>query len=314
MGNKKLLAFLSEQKILIAIFLIGLFLTFQSSHFLTYYNIVNIVSSISIEGVIVIGMTFLVIVGDIDLSVGSVMALSTVLAIQAQKYGVAAGIITGIAGAMVVGLTNGLLVTKLKLSSIPVTLGMMIFVSGIVFALTKGLSVKGENPAFMKIAEPQFFYITGPIIIFIVLVILSQIILKRSIFGRNVYAVGSNSTASAFFGIKIDRVKIACFLITGLCAGIAGVLLAAKINVASGRLGAQTAILVITAVLLGGVSLSGGEGSVAKAFQGILFIGILNNAMVLLHLSVFIQEMIRGLVLILILVLDAINTRRAQYE
>jgi ribose transport system permease protein len=166
----------------------------------------------------------------------------------------------------------------------------------------------------MKIAQPLFFNISGSIIILLVLVLIFEIILKRTIFGRNVYSVGGNITASKFFGIHVDKIRIICFLVTGTLAGLAGVLLAAKINVASGRFGVSTALLVITAVLLGGVSLSGGEGSVFKAFQGILLIGILNNAMVLLQLSSFIQDMVKGGVLILILVIDAVNIERAKYR
>jgi ribose/xylose/arabinose/galactoside ABC-type transport system permease subunit len=191
---------------------------------------------------------------------------------------------------------------------------MMVMLNGVVFALTKSRSVKGTNPDFTRIAEPLFFHITGSILIFISLVIIFQIVLKRSIFGRNVYAVGGNAIASKFFGININRVRVLCFIITGFMASLAGVLLAAKINVASGRIGVNTPLLVITSVLLGGVSLAGGEGSVVKAFQGILLIGILNNAMVLLKITPYIQDMIRGFILILILVIDGINIRRAQFE
>lgn len=313
MENKKLLKVLSDQKILILIFFIGLVLSIRSQYFLTYYNIVNIFSYMSIEGVIVIGMAFLIIVGEIDLSVGSVMAFSGILAIITQKYGVAAGVSVGLIGGVVIGLINGLLVTKLKLSSIPVTLGMMVMLNGVVFALTKSRSVKGTNPDFTRIAEPLFFNITGSILVFIILIVIFQIILKKSIFGRNVYAVGGNATASKIFGININRVRLLCFVITGFMAGLAGVLLAAKINVASGRIGVNTPLLVITSVLLGGVSLAGGEGSVVKAFQGILLIGILNNAMVLLQITPYIQDMTKGFILILILIIDGINTRRAMY-
>ena len=314
MENNKILKIVIEQKILIVIAVIAVFLSFRSPYFLTYYNIVNIFSFISIEGVIVIGMTFLMILGEIDLSVGAVMAFSTILAVLFQPYGLLAGVVAGIAGGALIGFVNGTLVTKLRLSSIPVTLGMMVMVNGIVFALTKSQSVKGANPDFLKIAQPLFLNISGSIIILLVLVIIFEIILKRTIFGRNVYAVGGNITASKFFGIHVDKIKIICFIITGTLAGLAGVLLAAKINVASGRFGVSTALLVITAVLLGGVSLSGGEGSVLKAFQGILLIGILNNAMVLLQLSSFIQDMVKGGVLILILVIDAVNIERAKFR
>ncbi len=314
-GNKrKMLAALSNQKVLLVILVIGVVLSIASPYFLTYYNIVNIFSYMSIEGVLVIGMAFLIILGELDLSVGSNMAVSTVLAITFQQYGVLAGVIAAVVGGAIVGIINGLLVTRLRLSSLAATLGMMVALSGVVLAVTKSLTVKGTNPDFLNISQPLFFNISGSILVFIVLVVIFQIVLKRTHFGRNVYAVGGNAVASRLFGINVDRVRLACFTIAGVLAGVAGVLLAGKINVASGRLGVNTPLLVITAVLLGGVSLSGGEGSVGKAFLGFLLIAILNNAMVLLQLESYIQDMIRGGILILILVIDAVNVERAKYR
>jgi ribose transport system permease protein len=312
--SRRVLYLVSDQKVLLAILIIGVVLSFSSPYFLTYYNIVNIFSFMSIEGVIVIGMAFLIIVGELDLSVGSNMAFSTILAVTFQQYGVAVGVIAGIVGGTVIGIINGILVTRLKLSSVATTLGMMVALNGVVFALTQSRSVKGTNEDFLAIAQPLFLNISGSVIIFVVLVAVFHIILKRTYFGRSVYAVGGNSVASRLFGIRVDRVRVACFTIAGIMAGVAGVLLAAKINVASGRLGVNTALIVITAVLLGGVSLSGGEGSVVKAFLGFLLIAILNNAMVLLRLSSYIQDAIRGGILILILVIDAVNVERAKYR
>lgn len=312
-NNRRALQILSDQKILLLILLIGIFLSVRSDYFLSFYNIVNIFSFIAIEGIIVIGMAFLIILKEIDLSVGAVMAFSGILSILFQKYGVLPGILAGLAGGAAVGLANGLIVTKFKVASIPVTLGMMVMVNGFVFALTKNQTVKGMNPDFTKFAQTNLANIPMYVLIFLALVVIFQIVLKRSIFGRNVFAVGGNAMASRFFGIKVDRVRIMCFLLSGLLAGLAGVTLASKLNVASGRIGVNTALLVITAVLLGGVSLAGGEGSIVKAFQGILLIGILNNAMVLLQISPFIQDMVRGGILITILIVDAVNTERAKY-
>ncbi|TFG63227.1 MAG: ABC transporter permease [Spirochaetales bacterium] len=314
MENRRFLSILSEQKILLVIIALGVFLAVRSPYFLTYYNIVNIFSFISIEGVIVIGMTLLIILGEIDLSVGATMALSCIVAIMMQRWGVLAGVLSGLVCGMGVGLVNGFLVTKFRLSSIPVTLGMMVFLNGLVLALTNGQSVKGDNAAFMKIAQPVAFSISGSVIIFVLLIVIFQIVLRRTVFGRNIYAVGGNITASKFFGINVNRIRVICFVITGFFAGLAGVLLASKINVASARLGVNSALLVITAVLLGGVSLSGGEGSIYKAFQGLLLIGVLNNAMVLLQLSSFIQDMTRGAVLIIILIVDAMYVTRAKFR
>lgn len=313
MKDNKFLSFLNEQKILVVIVIIVAILTARTTYFASYTNILNIFNYISIEGIIVIGMTYLIILRELDLSVGSTMALSGVLAIYFQKYGIFAGILSGLALGIAVGFLNGLLVTKLKLSSIAATIGTMIMLNGFVFAFTKDATIKGTNEAFPLIANASFLKIQVPILVFIFLVVIFEVILKKTYFGRNVYAVGGNALASKFFGINVDRIKISAFVITGFLAGLAGVLLASKINIASGRIGLNTAILVITAVLLGGVSLSGGEGSIIKSFQGILLIGILNSAMVILQTNSFIQVMIRGSILILILVVDALNINRAKY-
>jgi ribose transport system permease protein len=311
--NNKILNFLNEQKILVVMIIIIAILTSRSTYFASFTNILNIFNYISIEGIIVIGMTYLIILRELDLSVGSTMALSGVLAIYLQKYGISVGIISGLLLGITVGFLNGFLVVKLKLSSIAATIGTMIMLNGFVFALTKDSTIKGTNKLFPIVANTTIFKIQIPVIVFIVLVVIFEIILKKTYFGRNVYAVGGNALASKFFGININRVKISAFVITGFLAGLAGVLLASKLNIASGRIGLNTAILVITAVLLGGVSLSGGEGSVFKAFQGILLIGILNSAMVVLQTNSFIQIMIRGFILILILVIDSIHVNRAKY-
>jgi ribose/xylose/arabinose/galactoside ABC-type transport system permease subunit len=311
--NKNWQNALTDQRIVIVILIIGVFLSLSSDYFLTFHNIVNIFLFISIEGVIAIGMAFLIILGEIDLSVGSNMALSGVLAILMQRHGVAPGVVMGVLGGTFIGFVNGMLVTKLRLTSIATTLGMMVMLNGVVFALTKSESVKGTNPAFLLISQSAVGGIPVPVIVLIALCVIFELVLQKTYFGRNVFAVGGNITASRFFGIKVDRVRILCFVITGLLSGIAGVVLASKINVASGRIGVNTGLLVITAVLLGGISLSGGEGSVNKAFQGILLIGILNNAMVLLRISPFIQDMIRGLLLIIMLIVDAVNIRRSKY-
>jgi len=311
--TNRFLYHLNEQKILLVIIVIGIILVSNTTYFVSFTNIINIFNFISIEGIIVIGMAYLIILRELDLSIGSTMALSGVLAIYLQEYGIAIGIISGLLLGIAVGFLNGFLVTKLKLSSIAATLGTMVMLNGFVFALTQSKTIKGTNPTFPVIANTTILKIPVPVIVFILLVIIFEVILKRTYFGRNVYAVGGNIIASRFFGIKVDMIRISAFALTGFLAGLAGVLLASKLNIASGRIGLNTAILVITAVLLGGVSLSGGEGSIFKAFQGILLIGILNNAMVILQINSFIQDMIRGLILILILIFNAVHINREKF-
>lgn len=313
MKLEKIKNFLNEQKILLIILILGIYLAISSDYFLTFTNIVNIFKTISFEGMIVIGMALLIIIGEIDLSVGSVMAFGAALSVIFQPYGIFTAIIAGVVGGALIGFINGLITTKLKLPSIAVTLGTMVFVSGIVYAMTKEHTIKGVNENFVLITQTEIYHIPMSVIVFIILLIIFEIILQRTIIGRHIFAIGGNATASKFFGIKVDAVRIFCFVITGFLGGLAGVMLAGKLNVASGRIGSGTAVFVITAVLLGGISMEGGEGSIFKAFQGILLLGIINNAMVIMKISSFIQEMIRGLLLILIIVIGSISIQKKKY-
>jgi len=310
---EKIKNILVEQKILLLILVLGIFLSFRSRYFLTFQNITNIFLAISFEGMIAIGMALLIIIGEIDLSVGSMMAFGAVLSILFQPYSVVAGIVTGIIGGIFFGLLNGFLVTKLRLPSIAATLGTMVFLKGIVFALTKEHTIKGTNENFILISQTEILHIPIPVILFIFLVLLFAFLLQKSFFGRDIYAIGGNAMASKFFGIKVNRARVLCFAITGFLSGLAGVMLAGKLNIASGNIGQYSNVFVITAVLLGGISMEGGEGNIFMAFQGILLLGIMNNAMVIMKISPFVQEIIRGLLLILIIVIDSINIQKKKY-
>lgn len=313
MKAEKIKNILVEQKILLLILVLGIFLSFRSRYFLTFQNITNIFLAISFEGMIAIGMALLIIIGEIDLSVGSMMAFGAVLSILFQPYSVVAGIVTGIIGGIFFGLLNGFLVTKLRLPSIAATLGTMVFLKGIVFALTKEHTIKGTNENFILISQTEILHIPIPVILFIFLVLLFAFLLQKSFFGRDIYAIGGNAMASKFFGIKVNRARVLCFAITGFLSGLAGVMLAGKLNIASGNIGQYSNVFVITAVLLGGISMEGGEGNIFMAFQGILLLGIMNNAMVIMKISPFVQEIIRGLLLILIIVIDSINIQKKKY-
>ena len=314
MRSERVRNFVIEHRMLFIVLAVVIVLSLMARHFLSVDNIVSILTNMSVEGSMVIGMALVVFLGEIDLSVGSVMALATTLSVLLQNYGVVVGVFAGLSGGLIAGLVNGVLITKLKLPSIAVTLGTMILINGVVFALTGEHTIAGSNSSFLLISQTQIFGIPLPIIFFVVLVAVFEVIIQKSLFGRNVFAVGGNATASRLFGIKVERVRISCFALSGFLSGVAGVLLAGKINTASGNLGGSgTLILVITAVLLGGISLRGGEGSVTRAIEGILLLMILNNGMVLMRISSFVQDVIRGSLLILVLAIEAVNVRRKKY-
>jgi ribose transport system permease protein len=311
--SEKIKNFIIEQKIILIIIVIGIFLSLRSEYFLTFNNVISIFSAISFEGIIAIGMALLIIIGEIDLSVGYIMSFSALLAVMLQPFGIFPGIIAGIIGGTFLGLINGMLVIKFKLPSIAVTLGTMVFLKGLVLAITKQHTLKGENSNFLLIGEANLFQIPIYVIIFILLVIIFEFILQKSFFGRNVFAIGGNRIASKFSGIRVELVRVLCFVLTGFFSGLAGVLLTGKLNVASGNIGQLSNVYVITAVLLGGISMEGGEGNIFKAFQGILLLGILNNAMTIMKMSSHVQEIVRGLLLILIIVIDSINIHRKKF-
>jgi ribose/xylose/arabinose/galactoside ABC-type transport system permease subunit len=190
---------------------------------------------------------------------------------------------------------------------------MMIFLSGLVLTLTGSQTLRGIDERFILLARYKILNVNITIIIYIVMIIFFEIVLKGTVYGRNVYAVGGNQTASKFFGINIDLTKILAFSITGFLSGLAGIMFSSKLNMASILIGTGSPILVITAVLLGGVSLSGGQGSIFQAFQGMLLIGIINKTQSLLRISQYVKDVISGIILITILVVDSINIRKYKY-
>ncbi len=319
--DSKTKAVLNDYKIVFAIIVIVIAMVIRTTYFISFENIINIFTKISIEGVIVIGMTYLIILGEIDLSVGETMALSCTMSIILQKYGVVPGVVGGILVGMVIGFINGFLVVRMKVASIASTLGMMILVNGIVFVITKSLasaggnySISGKNEFFAFIAETRVLGVPTMILLFILLVFIFNFILKKTVYGRNVFATGGNLIASKYANIKVDWIRMSAFIITGTLAGVAGVLLVSRYNIASAAIGQSIPLFVITAVLLGGVSLSGGEGTVFKAFWGLMLVAVIDNALMILKVYSSVKFMIMGILLIVMLILDGIYINRAKYE
>ncbi|MCP4384269.1 MAG: ABC transporter permease [Hyphomicrobiales bacterium] len=303
-----------ENRILILIVGIVAGMAIIDREFFSYANIVSILLKISIEGIIVIGMAYLIILREIDLSVGETMGLGSFFAIAVQPFGVLPGILAGVVAGAAAGSLNGALVVKGKLPSIAITLGTMVLINGLIFVLTGSDSIAGSNPAFTTLAQFSPFGIPAPIFLMVLLTIVFNVVLQKTRFGRNVFASGGNEVAARYAGIDVDRIKFLTFVVTGALAGLAGVLLASRFNIASGALGASTPLFVITAVLIGGVSLAGGEGSVLKAFQGLLFVGVVENALITIGVFSSVKLMVIGGLLVLTLVIDSVHTQRKQFE
>jgi len=280
--------------------------------FVTRGNVEAILLGLSVEGIIAIGMVIVLISGGFDLSVGSTLAFAGVVTGLALTAGIAApvSILFGLLASLGVGLVNGLLIAKMKINPFIATLGMLITIRGLLLVLASGRAVLNLPDSFTVIGQGRLFGLQYPIYVMLVLVILGDLLLRHSRFLRQNYYLGGNRRAAWLSGINVDLVIIVDYGIAALLAGIAGLLITARLGSSSLTVGTGTELRVITAAILGGASLSGGEGSVLGAFLGALFMGVLANALNLLGVDVYWQNLITGLILIVAVVVDVVNERR----
>ena len=293
---------LTAEGILILAF-VGLIVVFAfaSPFFLTVGNLGNIGRQTALVTIIAIGMAFVIISGEFDLSVGSTVALAGVMAAIAMRevgshwaIGGAAGLATGAA----VGFVNGYLTIRLRIPSFLITLGSLSIARGIVLLITETRPVIISNRTFYAVfGEGHLLGVPAPIA-WSVLVVLAGIAgLHFSTFGRATYASGGNPVAARYSGIPVDRVKIVALVLAGLLAGLAGLILSARAHAARPDVGAGLELDVITAVILGGAALSGGKGTIVGVLIGSLIIGILNNGLVLIGVDPSLQIVIKGLII-----------------
>jgi ribose transport system permease protein len=258
-----------------------------------------------------IGMTFLMINGFFDLSVGTVMGLSATLAIGLQPFGLAIAVLASLSVGIIVGLINGLLTTKAHINAFIVTLATMVGVRGLTYVYCKEQSYSGQIQGFNDFAESKFLGIPTFAWIFIVLVIVCEFILTRTRHGRNTYAIGGNSEAAFNAGINTSRTSIINFVICSFTAAVGGVMIAARMNASVPTLGwPDTNLVVISCVVLGGTSLSGGYGGMLYTMGGTLTICMIKNALNLMNVQTYYNSIITGLVLILIVYFDRVLRRR----
>ena len=310
----KTIASFREFSLVVVLLIFSLFMTIVSDVFLTKANIEAILLSLSVEATIAVGMVVLLISGGLDLSVGSTLAFTGVvtgLALTSLKLSVPISILLGLVAALGVGLANGLLVAKLKINPFIVTLGMMMTVRGLLLVFAQGRAVLNLPDSFTIIGQGRLFGVQYPIYVMLFLVIVGDILMRNSRFFRQSYYIGGNERAARLSGINVDLVKIFNYCLVAFLAGVAGIMITARFGSSSLTVGSGGVELrVITATIIGGASLSGGEGSVFGAFLGALFMGVLANALNLLGVDVYWQNLVTGLILIIAVVVDVVNERR----
>ena len=299
--------------ILIAFVLIVIIMTILSPVFLTVTNVLNIIRQSSVYGIMAIGMTFVILTGGIDLSVGSLLAIAGAIAAGSIKSGMGLGltIVLALAIGLGCGFLNGVFVTLGRITPFVVTLGMMSIARGLTLIYTKGYPISGLNPAFRFIGAGDIFDLPFPIILFILTTVVAWLILTQTRLGRYTYAIGGNEETVKLSGINSDVYKTIVYMISGLASAISALILTSRLNSAEPVAGQGYELDVIAAVVIGGTSLMGGRGSVWGTLIGALLIGVINNGMNLLGISPYFQLVVKGVIIIGAVLLDRLRQETA---
>ena len=291
-------------------------LAFTSKVFLTVGNVVNVLQQISINAIIAIGMTFVIITAGIDLSVGSVLALSstTMGVVYVSTGRVFLSILACLLVGIICGVINGIIITKGGLPPFISTLGMMNMARGIALTLTAGKTINGFNGTFRWIGTKTITGAGFPVQVLFMLILMAAAfyILRYRKLGRYIYAIGGNEEVTRLTGINVHRYKIIAYAISGLTAAIAGYVLTAKLNAAQPISGDGYELDAIAACVIGGVSQEGGVGSVWGTLIGAIIVGVINNGMTLLNVSSYFQEFVIGLVIVISVLIDVQKNRKTR--
>lgn len=309
--RKSINNFLQIAGILPILVLICILFSVLSPNFLTPGNIVNIFRQASVNIVLATGMTFVILTGGIDLSVGSILAVSAVASLIVSLIpgwgwaAVIAGLLTGLA----LGLLNGALIALLDVPPFIVTLGLLTALRGAAFLIANGTTVFNRDLNFAWIGNTYLGPFPWLVVIALLTVLASWFVLRQTVLGVQIYAVGGNERAARLTGIKVNRVLLFVYGVSGLLAGLAGIMSASRLYSATGTLGQGYELDAIAAVILGGTSFTGGIGTIGGTLLGALIIAVLNNGLTLLNMSYFWQLVVKGLVIIVAVIIDRLRRR-----
>ncbi len=317
--TRKKLSYLLMSEAGIGVILLLLCLAFSATvpHFASLNNVSNIFTQISINTVISVGMTFVILIGGIDLSVGSVLSLCTILAgllITHAELGVAPAIflaiLASLLGGMLCGLFNGLVSEHWRIPSFVVTLGMLNIARGSALSISNSRTIFNFPKAFNAVGTQTFWGMLPLIFILaLAIVLVGDFILRRTVFGRMIYAIGNNEESVRLSGHNVKFYKVMAFVICGAAVGIAAILYMLRLNIASPILGVGFELNAIAAVVIGGTSMSGGKGSLIGTLIGAAIMGVLNNGLLLIGMSDFARQIVTGFIIVLAVVLDTYRVR-----
>ena len=322
MSSTKYGHYLVKFQSLIALFILCLALSLLSDKFLTVDNGWNVMRQISVNVCLSVGMTLVVLTAGIDLSVGSILAFCGAVAAGLIKYGIEipganlyigftllGAVLAGILAGSLLGWFNGWTITRFNVPPFVATLAMLTIARGLTLLWTGGHPVTGLGEGFAFLGSGWFLGVPMPVWISGAVVAIAWVITRKTRFGRYVYAIGGNESAARLSGINIKKIKIAVYAIAGALAAVGGLIVTARLDSAQPNAGLSYELDAIAAVVIGGASLSGGRGSVLGAVLGAVIIGVLNNGLVLLNVSPFWQQVVKGLVILLAVIIDKTHAR-----
>lgn len=311
-GNP-VLQFISKNMILMGLFCICLVLTILSPNFLTKNNWMNIIVQSSTSGIVAVGMTFVIITGGIDLSVGSVLALSAVIGSLHMKMGVPIPVcvLEMLAVGTIFGLIQGLLITRVQMPAFIVTLAGMSIGRGLTYVITGARTIPTLPKAFSNyIGGLKIFGIPFLVIMMFIVFLVGYYVLRYTTFGRVLYAIGGNREATRLSGINVRRIECITFVVSGFLAAISGVIITSRLGAGVPNVGEALEMDAIASAVIGGASLSGGIGSISGTLLGILIIGVINNSINLLNVNPFWQNVVKGTVILLAVMIDTLKNRK----
>ncbi len=309
--------FLQKQGLILAFILLVVIFSLLSGDFLTANNITLVFRQVAIIGMIACAMTFVLIGGNFDLSVGSIVSITTLVALTLHdQIGPLPAVLITLLVGILIGSINGYLIGFLRLNSLITTLGMMSVIAAACFMYTGGKNVGIANPNdtwFSFIGKGYLFGIPFPVILFALFAVVMWILLEKTVYGRYLFAVGSNREASRFAGIRAELVTFSTFMFTGFASAVGGIILASRIGNAQSSPGEGLELEVIAAVILGGTSLMGGSGNIFKTVVAVLILGFLENGMILYDLPYYTRWIATWAIILIAVYMDVVSKRRRSF-
>jgi len=307
--------FIAKYGVILGLIIIIIFFTVMKAKFLTLENMLNMLRQTSINGLLAIGMTFVVLTGGIDLSVGSIVGASGMFAALAARSETGipwfAAVLIGLLVGLLLGTVNGIVISYLRVPAFIATLGMLSIARGVTFMASNAKPVPGLSRGFLKVGGGSLGIIPIPILILTAALIVSYILLYKTRYGRYVFATGGNPTSARVSGISVKKITCSVYMVSGLLAGLAGVILTSRVTSGLAQSGDGYEVDAIAAAVIGGNSLSGGRGRLWGTIIGFLIMGVMNNGLDMMAVSSYWQLVIKGIIIIGAVMLDSLNETKS---